>query len=40
VAFGPSGAGEHADVEWVDLRSLEACAQTYLRAAAGICSRN
>jgi len=40
VAFGPSGAGAHADVEWVDLTSLEACAQTYLRAAAQICGQS
>jgi len=40
VAFGPSGAGAHADVEWVDLSSLEACAQTYLRAAAQICGQS
>ena len=25
VAFGPSGEGAHADVEWVDLASLETC---------------
>src|SRR4029077_6340270 len=37
VAFGPSGGGEHADVEWVDLASLETCVQVYLRAAELIC---
>jgi acetylornithine deacetylase len=37
VAFGPSGAGEHADVEWVDIASLEACVRTYLKVAASIC---
>jgi len=37
VAFGPSGGGEHADVEWVDLASLETCVQVYLRAADLIC---
>src|SRR4029077_12346043 len=33
AAFGPSGAGEHADVEWVDIASLETCVRVYLRAA-------
>jgi len=38
VAFGPSGEGAHADVEWVDLASLEACVQVYLRTAELICN--
>lgn len=37
VAFGPSGAGEHADVEWVELASVERCVEVYLRAAATLC---
>jgi acetylornithine deacetylase len=37
VAFGPSGEGAHADVEWVDLASLETCVRVYLRAASLIC---
>jgi acetylornithine deacetylase len=37
VAFGPSGDGEHADVEWVELKSVETCVQVYLRAAEVIC---
>ncbi|HEX3508232.1 MAG TPA: ArgE/DapE family deacylase [Candidatus Dormibacteraeota bacterium] len=37
VAFGPSGEGAHADVEWVDLASLETCVQVYLGAAERIC---
>ena len=37
VAFGPLGEGEHADVEWVDVASLEACVQVYLRAAQLMC---
>jgi acetylornithine deacetylase len=37
VAFGPAGAGEHADVEWVDLVSLEACVRAYLGAAVLVC---
>jgi acetylornithine deacetylase len=39
VAFGPSGEGAHADVEWVDLASLETCARVYLSAAELICNR-
>jgi acetylornithine deacetylase len=37
VAFGPAGEGAHADVEWVDLASLETCVHVYLRAAELIC---
>lgn len=37
VAFGPSGEGAHADVEWVDLASLETCVQVYLRTVELIC---
>ena len=37
VAFGPSGEGAHADVEWVDLASLETCMEVYLRTAELIC---
>jgi acetylornithine deacetylase len=39
VAFGPAGEGAHADVEWVDLASLETCVRVYLRAADLICNR-
>jgi acetylornithine deacetylase len=39
VAFGPSGEGAHADVEWVDLASLETCVQVYLGAAERICGQ-
>jgi acetylornithine deacetylase len=38
VAFGPAGGGEHADVEWADLASVEKCVQVYLRAAELLCS--
>jgi acetylornithine deacetylase len=38
VAFGPVGEGAHADVEWVDLSSIETCVRVYLRAAQLICS--
>jgi acetylornithine deacetylase len=37
VAFGPSGGGEHADVEWVDVSSLEKCVEVYVRAAEVLC---
>ena len=37
VALGPSGAGAHADVEWVDVASIEQCVHIYLNAAAHIC---
>jgi acetylornithine deacetylase len=40
VAFGPLGEGAHADVEWVDLASLETCVQVYLRAAELICGQS
>jgi acetylornithine deacetylase len=36
VAFGPVGDGAHADVEWVDLSSLERCVKVYVRAAVRI----
>ncbi len=31
--FGPRGAGLHADVEWVDLASVEACSDVLVAAA-------
>jgi acetylornithine deacetylase len=37
VAFGPAGGGEHADVEWVDVASLETCVDVYVRAAEALC---
>jgi acetylornithine deacetylase len=37
VAFGPSGEGAHADVEWVDLASLETCVRVYLGAVEQLC---
>jgi acetylornithine deacetylase len=39
VAFGPLGAGEHADVEWVDVASIETCVRTYLGAAELVCGK-
>ena len=38
VAYGPSGDGAHADVEWVDLRSVGECVEVYVRAAELLCS--
>jgi acetylornithine deacetylase len=37
VAYGPAGEGAHADVEWVDVASVEKCVQVYLRAAELLC---
>ncbi len=33
IVYGPSGEGAHAAVEWVDLPSVERCAEVYERAA-------
>ena len=38
VIFGPNGEGAHAEVEWVDLASLEQCVEIYARVAADLCS--
>lgn len=38
VCYGPSGEGEHADVEWVDVASVERCVEVYVRAAEMLCS--
>ena len=38
LLFGPAGAGAHAAEEWVDLASVEACAQVYLATAMEWCS--
>jgi len=37
VAYGPIGEGAHADVEWVDVKSVEQCVEVYLRVAEGLC---
>jgi acetylornithine deacetylase len=37
VVFGPAGAGAHAVVEWVDLESVEQCAQVLLATAVAFC---
>ena len=33
IVYGPSGQGAHAAVEWVDLRSVERCADVYYQTA-------
>ena len=38
VVFGPSGEGAHAEVEWVDLASLEHCVEVLVRAGEEFCS--
>jgi acetylornithine deacetylase len=38
VVFGPSGAGAHAVEEWVDLASVEACADALVAAARELCA--
>jgi acetylornithine deacetylase len=37
VLFGPRGEGAHAEVEWVDVASLEQCVEIYAAVAAEIC---
>lgn len=37
VLFGPRGEGAHAEVEWVDLASLERCVEIYLAVAGELC---
>jgi acetylornithine deacetylase len=38
VLFGPQGAGLHADVEWVDLASVAACAAVLVATARAFCA--
>jgi acetylornithine deacetylase len=38
VVLGPAGDGAHAEVEWVDVASLERCAEIYLAVAEELCS--
>ena len=38
VLFGPAGEGAHAAVEWVDLASVERCAEVYLAVAEEFCA--
>jgi acetylornithine deacetylase len=37
VVFGPTGAGLHTEVEWVDVESLEQCVEIYVATAVEIC---
>ncbi len=37
VVFGPSGEGLHADLEWVDLRSVEQCHEIVLATVREFC---
>ena len=36
VAYGPTGEGEHADIECVDIASVQKCVDVYLRAARSL----
>jgi acetylornithine deacetylase len=38
VLFGPRGEGAHAEVEWVDVASLEQCVEIYTAVAVELCS--
>jgi len=38
VLFGPLGEGAHAEVEWVDVASLERCVEIYAGVAAELCA--
>ena len=38
VLFGPLGEGAHAEVEWVDVASLERCVEIYVGVAAELCA--
>jgi acetylornithine deacetylase len=38
VLFGPSGAGAHAEEEWVSIKDTEACAGVLSRVAAELCA--
>jgi acetylornithine deacetylase len=38
VVFGPAGDGAHADVEWVDLASLERCYEILLTTVREFCA--
>ena len=38
VLFGPLGAGAHAAEEWVELSSVQTCAEVYLATATAFCA--
>jgi acetylornithine deacetylase len=37
LLFGPAGSGAHAAEEWVDLKSVQACADVFLATAVKLC---
>ncbi len=37
LTFGPIGAGEHTAEEWVDVASIESCAQVLEATARSFC---
>ena len=37
ILFGPIGEGAHAEVEWVDVASLERCVEVYVGVASELC---
>jgi acetylornithine deacetylase len=39
VNYGPSGAGAHEAIEWVDLDSVVACAKVLIKTAWNFCAR-
>ena len=38
VLLGPSGAGAHAEVEWVDIDSIHRCFEHYVAASRAFCA--
>jgi acetylornithine deacetylase len=38
VLFGPIGEGAHAEVEWVDVASLQSCVEIYSAVATELCA--
>jgi acetylornithine deacetylase/succinyl-diaminopimelate desuccinylase family protein len=38
VLFGPRGEGAHAEIEWVDVASLEQCVEIYAAVASELCA--
>ena len=38
VVFGPAGEGAHAEVEWVDLPSVERCVEVFLATTEAFCA--
>ncbi|MYA77733.1 MAG: M20/M25/M40 family metallo-hydrolase, partial [Gemmatimonadetes bacterium] len=38
VIYGPAGGGYHGDNEWVDVSSIEACAEVLTEVAKAYCA--